>query len=136
MTRQRRLLIEILLPAPLGAIALTISNYSTQSFAEEVKAFPIFLAVVYAFALIPSLLYALTMELWFGGNFHRRLGVVVTTIVSLLAGLLAGGCIYLISLNYTKGSSVDMLRLAVIGAVVGIILGGYLAYRTRDKARP
>ena len=129
MTRIHRLLVEILIPAPLGAILILIGGDRSEPLWQKVEFFPVFVLVSYLFCIIPSLFYALVMELWFRRQLHQKCWRFFTAIVSCVSGLLSGVGVYFLSLPCTKGSFGELLWLTNVGACVGTIIGIYLAFR-------
>ena len=101
---------------------LTTSRAS-ESVGEVVKAFPIFLMVSYVFGIVPSLLYAGIMELWFCNKLNEKLGCILTILFSVLLGFLSGFIVFVFSKPFTKGTASDMLHIAGIGALVGLVIG-------------
>jgi len=135
MSRIHRIIFEILAPVPLGAIVLLISSRTHESLSEILKAFPVFLIVAYTIGIVPSVFYALTMEIFFRSKLHQRFGFPLAIFVSALSGLMSGLCIHMISADYTQASGFDILRLAAIGSLVGLIIGFYIALRSTRRLR-
>jgi hypothetical protein len=120
MNRSRRLLIEILTPPFLGALIYTLGGYGSDNLLDRITLFPVFLVAVYCFGSLPSLLYALIMEIWFSNRLHKRLGIIATLIVSLLLGACSGFCVFALSKVFIQGSGSDLKVFLGIGNIVGI----------------
>lgn len=132
VNRHYRILLEAIAPVPLGAILMMLTtSRASESVGEVVKAFPIFLMVSYVFGIVPSLLYAGIMELWFCNKLNEKLGCILTILFSVLLGFLSGFIVFVFSKPFTKGTASDMLHIAGIGALVGLVIGIYLARRCR-----
>ena len=121
MSNFNRITLELLMPVPLGSIIFVILGDFPESPLELVKELPLFILVSYAFGIIPSFLYTITMEAWFKNKFHKRFALGWTVAVSLLMGLLSGILICCASYKFTQ--SLDILRFSIIGALVGFLMG-------------
>lgn len=122
---------EIFAPSPIGAVLILLTSRTPETFTEIVKTLPIFLLISYAFGIVPSLLYAFAIELWFRNKPHRQLNFALTALVSLLLGTLSGFFVFVLSAVFTAGSTSDLLRFVGIGSMVGLMIGVCLAPRCR-----
>ena len=109
------------MPVPLGSILFAIFSWEAESPFDLLKELPSFILVSYAFGIIPSFLYTITMETWFKHNFHKRFALGWTVAISLLMGILSGILICCASYKFTQ--SLDILRFSIIGALVGFLIG-------------
>lgn len=112
---------------------MVLTKRSSESVVEIAKTFPALLMVSYVFGIVPSLLYAFMMELWFHNRLNEKWGFALTILVSLLLGFLCGFFVFALSEPFSKGTASDMLRLAVIGTLVGLAIGIYLARPRRAE---
>lgn len=135
MTRTHRILVEILVPVPLGAMAIAIMSRHSESLVETAKAIPIFLLVAYGLGIFPSLIYTLIMEIWFHKKLNERFGLAWTVCLSSLSGFIAGLSICALSTKLTQPTTLDYLRFSGIGFVVGIVLGYCVASCSSRRER-
>ncbi len=127
MKQTQRVLIEIFMPPLLAAIIIVVGGYTSDSLTDIILGFPAFLGFSYVFGIIPSLLYAFMMEIWFRKKLHEKLGISATVLFSLLLGSLAGLSVFILSKTFTQGSASDMRKFIGIGSLTGIISGLGLA---------
>ncbi|MCG3150698.1 MAG: hypothetical protein PCFJNLEI_04189 [Verrucomicrobiae bacterium] len=113
-----RLCVEIGLPCPLAACVMLLVCRPSNSLPEMLVGFPLLIAYAYAFGIVPSLLYAGLMEIWFGLKLDRRCGSVATVIFSGLLGAASGFSIQLVTTQATGG-----LPLVSVGGIVGLGVG-------------
>jgi hypothetical protein len=130
MNAKTRVAMEIFAPAMIGTILLIAGRHAefarTMGFSPQVL-LP-YLVFAYAFALLPSLLYAFVMERWLRSrplDAMRRLGAIgLLTLLGLGSG-------YIIS----WASEVPVTWIGVIvGLILGLILG--LSAESRQKEKP
>jgi hypothetical protein len=121
-----RIAVEVLGPAFVGTVLLFILNHEefTHTSGITFRIFLYYLAFAYAFAIVPSPVYAFLMEIWLRRNVRNRLGTVSP---SSLLGAAAGCAIMLAS----------EAPVVWIGTLVGLILGAILsleAAQNEEKA--
>ena len=112
MTSRDRVLVEILVPAPLGTALLILWNLH-QFIRMGIVSWPIYLLFAYVFAIVPSCIYALMLELSIRRGWWRRVGPFGFIGFSTALGTGAGAVIW------------PPLEAQVvgIGAIVGLLLG-------------
>jgi hypothetical protein len=126
MKTPTRIAVEVLGPGFLGTVFFFVwknKEFATTS-GFSLRVFAVYLVVAYAFTILPSLGYAFIMERWL----KRRSvgsGAIGTIGVSTLVGLIAGFVVRLAS----------EAPVTVIGALVGLVLGGILALSAPDEHR-
>ncbi len=126
LRKLHRIIVEIALPPPLAVVIVLVSHPRSYRAEDILTGLPALLFAAYAFALLPCLAYAAVMELWFAKGIQDRCGPLCTAGVSSLLGTGAG---YVIQLLIPGGGIV----LLPIGALDGMLVGAYLAYRYRPK---
>src|ERR1039457_1285994 len=119
MNKYKRIFIEVLAPPFLGAFIVVFTDPGGYSFMDRIKAFPQFLYGTYIFAIMPSCVYALAMELWFWFGLRARLGLLCTVAFSALLGCGAGAFIQ----HITDGDVQVVLLGALVGLVIGFVVG-------------
>lgn len=119
MKTTARIVIELVGPALLGTAFLFIWRHDNLIRISDFsfRAFGGYLIVAYAFAILPSLVYAFVMERWLKRRSVGDRAVVGTTVLSTLVGLAAGYAVHLAS----------EAPVTLIGALVGLILGAILS---------
>jgi hypothetical protein len=125
MTPRDRVVVEILAPAPLGTalfILWNLGEFTPQGFAPGAWALYVFVWAFYvlcgyAFAIVPSCVYALLVEWSLRRRWWQRLGSLGFIGFSTGLGALAGIAIWRASEAHVIG----------IGATVGLLLGILLA---------
>ena len=127
MKAKGRVILEIVAPALIGTVLLFIWKREefTRTLGLRPSVFVTYLAFAYAFAIIPSLVYAFVMERWLRCkplDSVRRLGAIG---LSTLLGLGAGYAIF-------RASEAPVTWL---GAVVGLLLGLVLALSAEKEER-
>ena len=127
MNRKQRILIEIFSPPLLGAAIFTVGGFGSDTLVDRIMFFPFFLVFAYLYGILPTAAYAAVMELWFTQRLHIRCGLLGTTVVSSLLGLGAGFLIQLMA----QGAKIS--SLLPIGALVGLVIGLYLARKSRKN---
>ena len=146
MSRTQRILTEIFFPPLIGTIVIVISgcisggiNGLNDIISDGIIGFilgiPALLFFAYLFGILPSLLYALIMEILFSYNFHNKLSFLLTVSTSTLLGLLSGYCVFFLSQSFTQGSAPDLRKLIGVGISVGIIMGFVLACCMRRQSQ-
>lgn len=120
MKKTTRIVVELIGPALVGTILLFVFYQeefrSTSGITPQI--FLSYLAYAYVFSILPSLLYALIMEMWLKRSTrvgHFAPGVVL---LSTVLGAAAGGAITLAT----------EAPVAWIGVFVGLILGVILGF--------
>jgi len=120
MNRSKRLLHEIMIPPLLGAVIVACSGLTPDDALHTIFGFPAFLLFAYGYGIIPSLVYAGAMEVWFRKGFHDKLGLASTMVFSGLLGVIAGFGIQLLV------QGVGVTYLLFVGLAVGLMVGFYV----------
>ncbi len=116
MSPRDRILVEILVPAPLGTALLILWNLP-QFIRMGLVSWPVYLLFAYVFAIVPSCLYALLLELSVRRSWWRRVGPLGFIGFSTALGTAAGVVIW----------QASEARVVGIGAIVGLLLGTLLS---------
>ena len=126
MNNSRRILIELLAPPLLAAVALVATSYKQETLASILLGFVPLVAAAYALGFIPSVLYAGSMELWFRSGLRVRFGLLCTVLLSACLGAGAGflSAVLGAGLGFSQA---DRLYLLQLGAVIGLLIGFYVA---------
>lgn len=127
--RSFRLCVELAAPSPLAALLIVITRSTSDSLATVILGFPMFVMLAYAFGILPSILYAFLMELWFEKNLHSRCGLLATMIFSGILGAAAGYAIQIFPVQ-DKGFT----YFITIGGIVGLIVGSFLFRYSRGQS--
>ena len=115
MKKTTRIIVELVGPALVGTILLFVLNQEEfrSTSGITLRVFLSYLAYAYAFSIVPSLLYALFMEMWLKRSTRIRFGALGVVLLSTALGAAAGGAITLAT----------EAPVAWIGVLVGLILG-------------
>jgi hypothetical protein len=126
MKTPTRIAVEVLGPGFLGTVFFfvwKIKEFATMS-GFSLRVFAVYLVFAYAFTILLSLGYAFIMERWLK---RRAVGprAIGTIGLSTLVGFIAGYVVHLAS----------EAPVTVIGALVGLVLGGVLTLSAPDEHR-
>ncbi len=122
MTRGKRVLLHVVLPPAFGTVfvfaGILFLEWRPRDPAEVVKGFFGWLVAGYVFALLPSVLYAGAMELWyrFGPRDSRRSALIVSTGLGFLCG-----SVWLVGSLF--GGSARVKAGALVFAAAGALTG-------------
>jgi hypothetical protein len=125
MSKNRRRVVEVVAPPFVAAMIMVPGDRASEWYMLIAGFFP-FMLFAYSFGIIPSVIYALAMELWFHARLHERCGLVCTIGVSGLLGLGAGLAAGWSAIWMGILTSPDDFNFAAIGTVVGLLLGFYV----------
>jgi len=133
MSKKKRILFEVLAP-PFSAVLLILifgffGSHESVTFSDVLFGFFGFIPLLmfaYAFGIIPAIIYAGVMELWFHFGLRSRLGLLCTVGLSGLLGLGAGFLSGWVGIWLGFLTHPDDYRLAKIGAMVGLLIGYYV----------
>ena len=135
---------ELLIPPLLATALMVVASLPAWSFGdsliESVIAFPIgcvgLLFFAYLFSATPSLIYTLVMEVWYRAGLNARFGYFCTAGLSSLLGAGAGFLVASIGVWLGFLTSPDCAPLTVLGAIVGLLSGFYVAKKQASAAYP
>ena len=119
--RSIRICLALAAPDPLAAFCIVITRSTSDSLLDAALGFPIFVLTAYAFAILPSMLYAFLMEVWFEKNLHSRIGLLATVAFSAVLGATAGFAIQTVALQES-----GFTYFVSVGGIVGLIIGFFL----------
>jgi hypothetical protein len=133
MSKNRRILFELLAPPFLAAIITIAGDKSSEWYMIIAGFFPS-LFFFYVFGIIPSAIYTLAMELWFYARLRERCGFICTSAVSGILGCAAGfaGAWSGILLGFLTRP--DDYSLAKLGLVVGLLVGFFVSQKQTSAA--
>jgi len=80
-----------------------------------------FVFVAYVFCIVPSALYAMSMEFWIRKGHVNKHGQLFTIMLSGILGAIGGSVVELLSYPFTQSSM--MRYLIPDGAIVGFLTG-------------
>jgi hypothetical protein len=126
MSKRRRILVELIAPPFLAAMISAAGDKSSEWYMIIAGFLPL-LFFFYLLGTIPSVIYALVMEMWFYAHLRERCGVICTVAVSGLLGCVAGLGGAWSGIWFGFLTRPDDVSLARIGAVVGLLVGFYVA---------
>ncbi len=126
MKRSERILVELLAPPFLAVIWIAVTTFHMSDGIAIFAASFMMLVFAYLFSIIPSLIYASVMEVWFRSGLRTRFGLFGTAGLSSLLGM--GGGILACVIGTWLGPLIgeDFRNFALIGAVVGLVVGLYI----------
>jgi len=132
MSKNRRILFEILAPPFLTTIWLVITSSKAETIADGIRGFFPLLLFAYVFGILPALLYTLAMELWFKFGLRARCGLLCTIGLSAFLGAWAGFLSAAIGtlLGFLIWS--DCIHFLWIGASVGLLIGFCVGWRRTE----
>jgi hypothetical protein len=135
MSKNRRILVELLAPPLLAAVALVAASYKQETLAGILLGFVPLVMAAYVLGFIPSLLYTGAMELWFRSGLRVRFGLLCTVLLSACLGAGAGflSAVLGAGLGFSEADRLHLLRL---GAVVGLLIGFYVGREQTPTAQP
>jgi hypothetical protein len=135
MSKKRRILVELLAPAFLATLWLVVtSSHEAQTLSVIIFGSCALLVFSYLFAIVPSAMYAIAMEIWFRSGLGVRLGLLCTSALSCLLGAAGGflsGAIGRV-LGFLTPS--DNFHFARAGAVIGLLIGFYVSRKSKSVA--
>lgn len=123
---------EVAMPAPLAVVLMTIIRSTPDRLVDILLGLPIILSVAYLFAIIPSVCYAIIMEIWFHFTRHCTYSVLVTAATIGLSTVLLSGVGYIVQVLAFRELTISYL--VPIGALDGMLLGILLCYISRVEA--
>jgi hypothetical protein len=126
MSKYRRIFIEVLAPPFLAAMIAAAGDKSSEWYMIIAGFIPL-LFFFYLLGIIPSVIYALGMELWFFAHLRERCGLICTVAVSGLLGFVAGLGGAWSGIWFGFLTRPDDVSLARLGIVVGLLVGFYVA---------
>lgn len=126
--RSIRICVELGAPSPLAAFLIIITRSTSDSLSGILLGFPFFVMTAYAFGILPSILYAFLMEVWFEKNLHSRIGLLATVVFSAILGAGSGFSIQAVALQET-----GFTYFTSIGGIVGLIVGLFLFRASLSK---
>jgi hypothetical protein len=134
MSKEKRIFVELVAPPFLAVVWLAVSSIRVEPIHDVVLGFFPLLILAYAFSIVPSLLYALVMEVWFRSGLRARFGCFCTAGFSSLLG--AGGGFLACAIGIWLGPliSFDRGHFALIGAVAGLLVGFYVGRKQTSAA--
>ena len=135
MSKHRRILVELLAPPLLAAVALVAVSYKQETLAGILLGFVPLVMAAYVLGFIPSLLYTGAMELWFRSGLRVRFGLLCTVLLSACLGAGAGflSAVFGAGLGFSEADRLHLLRL---GAVIGLLIGFYVGRVRTPTAQP
>ena len=139
MSKNRRILVEILAPPFLAAVWLTIfSSHEAEQFTEILAeffiGFPVMVMFAYIFGIIPAIIYAIAMELWFHWSLLGRFGLFCTAGWSGSLGALAGYFSAAIGSGLGFLIPLDCYYFMYRGAAIGLLVGFYVGRKQASVA--
>ena len=135
MNKLRRLLVELLAPPLLAAVALVAASFKQETLADVLFGFFPLVVAAYLLGFIPSLLCTGSMELWFCSGLCVRFGFLSTLLLSACLG--AGAGLLSAVLGTRLGcSEADYLYLLQLGAFIGLLTGFYVGRAQTPAAQP
>ena len=135
MSKNRRILFEVLAPPFLAAVLVNIfSSHESETLSVLVVGSFGLVWFAYVFGIIPAILYTVVMELWFQFGLRARCGLLCTIGLSAFLGALAG---YLSAgigawLGFLIPS--DCIHFSLFGIVVGLLVGFYVGRKQTPAA--
>ncbi len=126
MNRKRRVIIEVFAPSFLGTVLWYGGHIGelAHTGALNLLDFSIYWVLAFLFALVPSLVYALVMEWWFGRGLLDRARRISAVALSTALGFGAGYFVFRAS----------EARVIWLGGAVGLILGVVLGLGAKDES--
>lgn len=129
MSRRARVALELLAPAAIASLLFAIGAAAAGLDAAPLRALPFLLVFAYLFAAIPSLLFAVAMEVAFSRGLDPSSWRAVR--LAALLGFLSGAAI---ALPFGARNALPSLALfSALGAAAGALVG--LLVRAGSGAR-
>lgn len=122
-TANKRILMELLAPPFLAAVWLAVASFKSETILSTLAGFLPLLFFACLFGLIPSLVYALAMEIWFRSRLRRRFGLFCTVGFSSFLGAGAGFLATAIGALLGFLFLSDCPHFSLVGAVIGLSVG-------------
>ena len=134
MSKYRRIFIELLAPPFLVTIWLLITSSKSESISDAILGFLPLLCFAYMFGIIPAILYTVAMEFWFRFGLRARCGLICTAGLSACLGAIAGFLSAGIGVLLGFLIPMDCGHFALIGAVIGLLIGICVSWRQTTAA--
>jgi hypothetical protein len=135
MSKNRRILFELLAPPFLAAVWVIIfSSYESETLSVLVVGSLGLVMFSYMFGIIPAILYTVAMELWFQFGLRARCGLLCTVGLSAFLGAVAGYLSAGIGAWLGFLIPMDCRHFALIGAVIGLLIGFYVGRKQTSAA--
>ena len=127
MNTNKRVFAELLAPPFLATVWLAVASAKSETISSILAGFLPLLFFAYVFSFIPSLVYALVMEIWFQSGMHARFGSLCTIGLSSSLGGGAGFLASVIGAGVGFLSLSDCRHFLLVGTVVGLLVGFYVS---------
>jgi len=135
MSKNRRILFELLAPPFLAAVwVIVFSSHESETFSVLVVGSLGLVMFSYMFGIIPAILYTVAMELWFRFGLRARCGLICTIGLSAFLGAVAGFLSAGIGVLIGFLIPMDCGHFALIGAVIGLLVGFYVGRKQTSAA--
>lgn len=113
-----RICVEIGAPAPIAVVMICALGCTPDKVGDVLLGLPNILAIAYAFAFIPSVVFAFLMEMWFGYRMQFRCGALATIGLSMT---LVAGIGYVVQILLSNEATISYF--VPIGALDGLVIG-------------
>ena len=135
MKNPKRILVELLAPPLLAAVWVMIfSSHDSETLSDYLIGGPVLIMFSYVFGILPAGIYTFAMELWFRFGLRSRCGLICTVGLSSFLGAAAGFLSAGIGALLGFLIPMDCRHFALIGAVIGLLVGICVGWRQTTAA--